>query len=246
MKHSMWLFVAISLVLHGLLMAWPWDKPKIVQKTPAKIVEVKLISYPAKLPEPALVSKSSDPPPPAPPSPPSAPKAAPKPKKQQKQPKAVPTPTPKKQPQPVQAVKPTKEQPKTVSTPSTVANNNTTESSNIMTANNVTNNNTTRSSKTATNSGVSSGVRFNAAYLNNPEPSYPRMSRRLGEQGQIKLKVQVDAQGKPIIVQINQSSGFVRLDNAAVEAVQKWRFIPAQLDGKAIMDWVIVPIEFKL
>jgi periplasmic protein TonB len=89
-------------------------------------------------------------------------------------------------------------------------------------------------------------VRFDAAYLNNPAPAYPPLSRRMREEGKVMLRVQVTAEGLPARVELAESSGFGRLDQAAREAVQRWRFVPAKQDGHAVEAGVIVPIIFKL
>lgn len=87
---------------------------------------------------------------------------------------------------------------------------------------------------------------FNAAYLNNPPPNYPRVSKRRGEEGKVLLKVQVSAQGKPIKIQLHRSSGFKRLDKAAQQTVKRWRFVPAKRGNTPIVASVIVPIAFNL
>ncbi|WP_231874430.1 energy transducer TonB [Azoarcus sp. KH32C] len=89
-------------------------------------------------------------------------------------------------------------------------------------------------------------VRFDAAYLNNPAPAYPPLSRRMREEGKVMLRVQVTAEGLPARVEVAESSGSGRLDQAAREAVQRWRFVPAKQDGHAVEAGVIVPIIFKL
>ena len=58
-------------------------------------------------------------------------------------------------------------------------------------------------------------------YLEPPAPAYPRASRRLGESGLVIVRVFVDADGMPRQLQIAQSSGFVRLDDAALEGVRR-------------------------
>lgn len=88
--------------------------------------------------------------------------------------------------------------------------------------------------------------RFGAAYLHNPPPRYPPISRRLGEQGRVMLRVLVSAEGTAESVEIERSSGFDRLDRAAVEAVRTWQFIPAKRDKQPISAHVIVPIQFTL
>ncbi|MCZ4305688.1 energy transducer TonB [Zoogloeaceae bacterium G21618-S1] len=88
--------------------------------------------------------------------------------------------------------------------------------------------------------------RFDAAYLNNPEPRYPRLSSRMGETGKVLLRVLVGEDGKVNDVRLHQSSGHSRLDEAARRAVSQWTFVPARQGNRPIANWVIVPIEFKL
>ena len=75
---------------------------------------------------------------------------------------------------------------------------------------------------------------FNAAYLNNPPPAYPAVARRAGEQGKVVLRVLVNASGSPDKVEIRSSSGFSRLDDAALDAVRRWRFVPARQGDKPV------------
>ncbi len=88
--------------------------------------------------------------------------------------------------------------------------------------------------------------KFDADYLNNPKPSYPSISHRLGEEGVVMLRVYVSAQGTPDQIQLLKSSGFARLDQAAQEAVARWRFVPARQGKIAIAEWVDIPITFQL
>ncbi|MES1982953.1 MAG: energy transducer TonB [Pseudomonadota bacterium] len=88
--------------------------------------------------------------------------------------------------------------------------------------------------------------RFDAAYLNNPTPAYPPGARRLGVQGKVLLRVHVATDGTAAEVQLHKSSGSPALDEAALAAVRKWRFVPARQGTEAVMAWVQVPIEFKL
>ncbi|MCI0655214.1 MAG: energy transducer TonB [Methylococcaceae bacterium] len=87
---------------------------------------------------------------------------------------------------------------------------------------------------------------FNAAYLHNPAPQYPAISRRLGEQGVVLLSVTVTAGGAASSVSIQSSSGWSRLDQAALNCVKDWRFVPARRSGQAVNASVIVPIRFSL
>ena len=88
--------------------------------------------------------------------------------------------------------------------------------------------------------------RFEADYLSNPAPRYPRKSRYLGEEGRVLLKVRVSESGDALEVSLHTSSGFKRLDRAALDAVQQWKFIPARQGRKQVMAWVVVPLEFSL
>lgn len=90
------------------------------------------------------------------------------------------------------------------------------------------------------------GARFDADYLSNPKPVYPTASRRLGEEGKVLLRVRVSAAGAPLAVEVKQSSGFARLDEAAKAAVEQWRFVPAKRGSEAIESWVAVPVVFSL
>jgi len=88
--------------------------------------------------------------------------------------------------------------------------------------------------------------RFDADYLQNPPPVYPLMSRRAGEQGRVMLRVVVRSDGTPQSVEVRNSSGWQRLDEAALDAVRRWRFVPARQGNTPISAAVIVPIVFSL
>jgi len=91
-----------------------------------------------------------------------------------------------------------------------------------------------------------STARYDAAYLHNPEPKYPPLSRRLGEEGRVLLKVRVTADGLAAAVDLEKSSNFERLDEAAKQVVTRWRFVPAKRGEQPIEASVIVPIVFRL
>lgn len=88
--------------------------------------------------------------------------------------------------------------------------------------------------------------KFGVSYLNNPAPDYPPTSRRLGEEGRVLMKVLVSAEGAAEEVTVTKSSGSERLDNAAIQAVKRWRFIPAKKNNQALSAYVIVPVKFSL
>jgi periplasmic protein TonB len=88
--------------------------------------------------------------------------------------------------------------------------------------------------------------KFGVAYLNNPAPSYPRLARKIGEEGRVLLKVLVTEQGSASTVAIENSSGYTRLDQSAIDAVKRWRFVPARKGSQALSAYVLVPIHFSL
>lgn len=88
--------------------------------------------------------------------------------------------------------------------------------------------------------------KFGAAYLHNPVPEYPPMARRKGEQGRVLLQVLVSENGKAEKVEIETGSGFSSLDQAALQAVSKWSFIPAKKGNRPVSAYVLVPVRFSL
>ena len=85
-----------------------------------------------------------------------------------------------------------------------------------------------------------------ADYLQNPRPAYPSQSKRLGEQGKVLVRVLIGTDGTAHKAEIKQSSGFDRLDQAALTTVQKWRYVPGKRGGVAETMWFVVPINFVL
>lgn len=87
---------------------------------------------------------------------------------------------------------------------------------------------------------------YQAPGLKNPALRYPPVSRRLGEEGKVRLRVQVSAEGEPLQIEIRTSSGYSRLDEAARDLVTRWHFLPAKRGTNAVEGWVEIPIVFKL
>ena len=86
----------------------------------------------------------------------------------------------------------------------------------------------------------------NADYLQNPRPAYPAMSKRLGEQGRVIVRVLIGVDGSAQKAEIRQSSGFERLDQAALATTQRWRYVPGKRSGVLEAMWFNVPINFIL
>lgn len=85
-----------------------------------------------------------------------------------------------------------------------------------------------------------------ADYLHNPRPAYPAKSRRLGEQGKVIVRVLIGVDGLAQKAEIRQSSGFERLDEAALNTVKNWRYVPGKRAGVVEAMWFNVPINYVM
>ncbi len=72
------------------------------------------------------------------------------------------------------------------------------------------------------------------------------MARSREWQGKVMLRVLVSAEGLSDRVKVERSSGHEILDDAAIEAVKKWKFVPAKRGDTAVASPVLVPIVFSL
>lgn len=77
-------------------------------------------------------------------------------------------------------------------------------------------------------------------------PDYPALSRRLGEEGKLMLQVELDESGRISHTRIINSSGYSRLDNAALAAVKTWRCRPAVRDGQPVRAIALQPFNFVI
>ena len=79
------------------------------------------------------------------------------------------------------------------------------------------------------------------------QPAYPMSSRRTAEEGAVLLDILVGADGHVRDARVSWSSGFDRLDQAAVsEAKQHWRLRPARRNGAAFEQWLTLRVVFRL
>lgn len=83
-------------------------------------------------------------------------------------------------------------------------------------------------------------------YLNEPRLVVPTMSRRLGEQGIVHLRVVVDVNGRPREITLKKSSGFDRLDQQALQDMRSARFVPQTENGQPIEWEVVAPLSYEL
>ena len=86
----------------------------------------------------------------------------------------------------------------------------------------------------------------NVAYVDKKicTPKYPRVSRKRGERGKVLVRVFINRDGSSEKVEIEQSSGFNRLDQAAMDSAKKCRFIPAKRNGKPVKTLATIPYTF--
>ena len=86
----------------------------------------------------------------------------------------------------------------------------------------------------------------NVAYVDKKicTPKYPRVSRMRGERGKVLVRVFINRDGFSVKVEIEQSSGFNRLDQAAMDSAKKCRFIPAKRNGKPVKTLATIPYTF--
>ncbi|MCE3233983.1 MAG: energy transducer TonB [Vampirovibrio sp.] len=254
--------IAAHLTLLGLVMTFSSQHDSLQPKEkPAKsldVVRVQIVREPVNAsivssPQAGVIPMSAQDKPAETPKPASAETEKPQPALQ----RASQSPTPKAQPIALSHSTPTALPNATINLSPTVSERGITEPTAPSTASKTgnTEGNTTAASsgKTAAPSqggaaqtGAFSPPRFGVAYLHNPAPQYPSIAKRMGEEGQVLLKVLVSPEGGAQEVRVHKSSGSETLDKAALKAVRKWRFVPAKMGEAALAAWVQVPIVFKL
>ena len=254
-KDSLIAMVSISIILiHGALFYWAsqWQLRTLEAQTPDQVIQIALIS--------ALATTSA-----LYVSPVTSPKTPSKRSVNPIEPTA-PTKPVSKETTPIKAVTPTRPTPSLqVASPvvktdsasplSAVASNNnaatlTTQTTTAApTSSQNANNTPTKQSAGATPNQVVKIEKPNAfaAHLQNPKPIYPKRSRELGEQGVVVLSIWVDVDGQPSQVRLVKTSGFARLDDAAIRQISEhWRFVPGQKNGQKEAMELIQRIPFTL
>jgi protein TonB len=77
-------------------------------------------------------------------------------------------------------------------------------------------------------------------------PNYPLVSKRMNEQGKLVLRVELGEDGKVSNATVKTSSGFSRLDEAALTAVKTWRCKPPVRDALAVRAVALQAFNFSL
>ncbi len=84
-----------------------------------------------------------------------------------------------------------------------------------------------------------------ADYLQNRKPKRSILSEKTGEFGRVLIYTVISAEGLPLEIKVDKSSGFPRLDSAALEAVRTWRFKPGKVGGVPAALPYLIPITFE-
>jgi protein TonB len=77
-------------------------------------------------------------------------------------------------------------------------------------------------------------------------PRYPATSRRLGEFGVVVLRVELSETGQVALARVQSSSGFARLDDAALSAVSSWHCTPSTRNGQPVRATALQPFNFVI
>lgn len=85
-----------------------------------------------------------------------------------------------------------------------------------------------------------------ATNKDNPPPVYPRLARRLGQEGTVVLELLILPDGSVGDLRVKTSSGFPGLDKAALEAAKAWRYVPAKRGDEPIQYWYSHSVKFVL
>jgi protein TonB len=100
--------------------------------------------------------------------------------------------------------------------------------------------------KSTANSGEKIASGAIPRYGSNPLPVYPSLARKMGHEGIVLLAAEILSDGRVGQLAVKKSSGYPTLDQSALDAVRRWKFIPAKWMGKAVSAWVDVPVKFRL
>lgn len=229
--------------VHAAVWLWTRREPAETPVVIPPMVDVELIAAP----KPSVAGAAA----PAASVPPAAAKPVPKKAAAAPKPKPKPAPKPAETPQPVREPAPAKPieeaesgrvMPKPVPAPATAAG----ETSSPRSSSPPREAGPAGSGKAGGGSGPAVTPAHDAAYLHNPKPRYPAIAIARNWEGLVRLRVYVLPNGTPGQVVLQQSSGHGALDDAALEVVRGWRFVPAKRGEQAIASWVVVPLVFKL
>ncbi len=79
-----------------------------------------------------------------------------------------------------------------------------------------------------------------------PDLNFPLLSKRAREEGTVVLRITVDATGRLKQATVHRSSGFERIDQAALRDIHSARFVPYMEDGKPVEWQTLAPLAYEL
>lgn len=219
---------ALAAFVHAAaLIGVPWAPASVMEAvTSDESVTIELAAAPPA-PPPPVAAPAPPPPPPPPPEPEPDPEPEPTP-----EPKPKPKPQPKPQPQqPRPKQTPQRTDPKSTAVPQQPAKPGPVGP---------------QSTQPVQNAKPVMTPPAPSTSHSNPKPAYPELARKRGQEGLVRVRVEIDEGGNLLSVGVAESSGYKLLDDAAVKTVKRWRFKPATRDGVPVRGIVTVPIEFRL
>lgn len=222
-------FLAVSVLAHGALMFLQFE-PTIAPAEVSLESQMTTVTLVEELPIAALPPEPEPPPPPPEPVPPEPePEPAPVLAVEESVSEEVvppkPEPTPEPLPTPTATPTPPKPKPKPAAAPSATP---------------------AKSSASTNSASTRTTTVARPDYARNPPPNYPELARRNGWKGTVLVRVQVNAQGNVTSVKLQRGSGYGVLDQAALQSVRSWRFIPRRENGQPLASEVEVPVNFDL
>ncbi len=84
------------------------------------------------------------------------------------------------------------------------------------------------------------------ALLFSSNPIYPYAAKRTKKEGTVTVRLVIDPEGRVLKAEVMPGLDNETFAKATLQAVKRWRFKPAEKNGRRVMCWVEVPIEFKL
>ncbi len=81
--------------------------------------------------------------------------------------------------------------------------------------------------------------------IKSPDPKYPKSARKEQIEGTVVLWLIVNSQGSPEQIKVQRALGH-DLDQSAVDAVNRWKFVPAMKDGAPVPVMINVEVNFRM
>ncbi|QDR79865.1 energy transducer TonB [Sporomusa termitida] len=90
------------------------------------------------------------------------------------------------------------------------------------------------------------GGRTKPAFIAGSRPAYPQAARKARWEGAVIVRIFIEADGTVTSAAVKAGSGYDILDEAAVQAVKKWRYSPAKEGGVPVASLHDVRVRFSL